>query len=90
LFHATVQYWKLLGACRGKDLDIFFAEERGSDVIAKYFCARCVVRAQCLDVALENDERGVWGGTTERERRRIKAQYIRPLVNDLARSSVGV
>ena len=37
-------------------------------------CAGCPVRAQCLEHALAHDERfGVWGGTSERERRRLKA-----------------
>jgi WhiB family redox-sensing transcriptional regulator len=42
---------------------------------AKKVCARCPVRTPCLDYALRNDERfGVWGGTTERERRRLKKE----------------
>jgi hypothetical protein len=40
---------------------------------AKRLCASCDVREQCLDYALDNDERfGIWGGHSERERRKIK------------------
>lgn len=40
---------------------------------AKTFCAVCKVRRECLDFALDNDCVGVWGGTTERERKRLLA-----------------
>jgi WhiB family transcriptional regulator, redox-sensing transcriptional regulator len=39
---------------------------------AKTFCARCKVKQQCLNFALENDCLGVWGGTTDRERKKMK------------------
>ena len=42
---------------------------------AKAICAQCPVRQACLEYALTNRERdGVWGGATERERRRIIRQ----------------
>lgn len=67
--------WRYRGACRGLDPDIFYPvsdEEAGP---AKDVCASCTVRQQCLEFALANREReGVWGGATERERRRILRQ----------------
>lgn len=42
---------------------------------AKRVCLACPVRVPCLDYALKHDERfGVWGGLSERERRRLKRQ----------------
>ena len=44
---------------------------------AKRVCRSCDVRAECLEYALENDERfGIWGGMSERERRRLKRQAV--------------
>jgi WhiB family redox-sensing transcriptional regulator len=62
-----------LGSCRGLDPDLFFPD-RGSTVVpAKAVCTDCIVRDECLDYALDNNERfGVWGGTSERERRRLR------------------
>ena len=67
--------WRYRGACRGLDPDVFYPvtdEEAGP---AKDVCGQCVVRQQCLEFALDNREReGVWGGATEKERRRILRQ----------------
>lgn len=41
---------------------------------AKRICAACPVRRPCLEWALANAEFGIWGGTSERERRRINKQ----------------
>ena len=71
--------WKHLGACVGKDRDLFFPDSsRWGEVRAKAICESCDVRAQCMDYAIEFNEVGIWGGTTERERKRIKNRYIRP------------
>jgi WhiB family redox-sensing transcriptional regulator len=36
-------------------------------------CVGCDVRAECLEYAMANDERfGIWGGLSERERRRLR------------------
>lgn len=62
-----------LGSCRGTDPDVFFPDRGESLEPAKSICAECIVRDECLEYALENRERfGVWGGTSERERRRIR------------------
>ena len=69
--------WRLLGACAGSELDVFYAEETDDGYAeatraAKSICARCVVREACLDSALRDRERiGVWGGMTARERARL-------------------
>jgi WhiB family transcriptional regulator, redox-sensing transcriptional regulator len=63
------------GACRGADPDLFFPDRGESLEPAKAVCAECVVRDECLEFALAAGERfGVWGGTSERERRRIRRQ----------------
>lgn len=64
--------WRQHGACRGTDPDIFYpvADEEAEE--AKAICATCPVREPCLEFALATRERdGVWGGATERERRRM-------------------
>lgn len=67
------QGWKLYAACYGQDPDIWYPE-RGQDVRpAKKVCAVCPARMACLSYALRNGERlGIWGGLTERERRRMR------------------
>lgn len=65
--------WQELGTCAQTDPDAFYPEKGGSVREAKAVCNRCPVTAECLDYAIRRDERyGVWGGTTERERRAIK------------------
>ena len=64
--------WRQRAACRGVDPDIFYpvSDEEAED--AKAICGQCPVRHACLEWALTNRESdGVWGGATERERRRI-------------------
>jgi len=65
--------WWFAGLCAQTDPELFFPEKGGSVREAKAVCARCPVRAQCLEHALAHDERfGVWGGLSEPERRRLK------------------
>ncbi|HET6919853.1 MAG TPA: WhiB family transcriptional regulator [Jiangellaceae bacterium] len=52
------------------------AKEAGRPHAAIRICADCPVRVECLQHALDNDEAGVWGGTTERERRRMRARRV--------------
>jgi WhiB family redox-sensing transcriptional regulator len=64
--------WEL-ALCRQVDPELFFPEKGGSTRDAKATCRGCPIRAECLEYALDNDERfGVWGGLSERERRRLK------------------
>ena len=62
-----------LGSCRGLDPEIFFPDRGHSLRPAQKVCGGCIVADECLEYALANGERfGVWGGTSERERRRIR------------------
>ena len=62
-----------LGSCRGMDPDIFFPDRGESLAPAKTVCGECIVRDECLEFALDHGERfGVWGGTSERERRKLR------------------
>ena len=65
--------WQERALCSQTDPEAFFPEKGGSTREAKKVCRSCEVRAECLEYALENDERfGIWGGLSERERRRLK------------------
>jgi WhiB family transcriptional regulator, redox-sensing transcriptional regulator len=65
--------WMLEARCLDADPEAFFPEKGGSTREAKRICAACPVRDECLQYALDNDERfGIWGGLSERERRRAK------------------
>jgi WhiB family redox-sensing transcriptional regulator len=62
--------WQDQGVCAEADPDAWFPEKGGSNREAKRICRICPVRAECLEYALEHDQRfGIWGGTSERERR---------------------
>lgn len=64
--------WREHALCAETDPEAFFPEKGGSAREAKELCAACAAQVQCLDYALTNDERfGVWGGLSERERRRL-------------------
>ena len=71
------QGWQDRALCAQTDPEAFFPEKGGSTREAKRVCRGCEVKAECLDYALENDERfGIWGGMSERERRRLKRAAI--------------
>lgn len=73
--------WWLHAECRGMDPAIFFPERGQDSRPAKACCAACPVRTQCLEDALEHDDHhGIWGGTSERERRRIRYDRRRATV----------
>jgi WhiB family redox-sensing transcriptional regulator len=65
--------WQADALCAQTDPEAFFPEKGGSTRDAKRICSGCEVKAQCLEYALQNDERfGIWGGLSERERRKLK------------------
>ncbi|MGH3866041.1 MAG: WhiB family transcriptional regulator [Pseudonocardiaceae bacterium] len=67
------QGWQERALCAQTDPEAFFPEKGGSTREAKRICAGCEVRAECLEYALTFDERfGIWGGLSERERRKLK------------------
>ena len=70
--------WRMAGACRGLNPDIFYPDEDSEADVAKAICESCVVQVACLEHALLRREKvGVWGGATERERRRMIRQRRR-------------
>jgi WhiB family redox-sensing transcriptional regulator len=67
--------WFNDGLCGQTDPEVFFPEKGGSTKDAKTVCLACPVRVQCLTWAMKTDQRfGVWGGLSERERRRLRLQ----------------
>jgi WhiB family transcriptional regulator, redox-sensing transcriptional regulator len=64
--------WMLRGSCRGADTRAFFPSDGLGVEAAQRICRSCPVRGECLEYALMNRiDQGVWGGASERERRRI-------------------
>ncbi|MGQ0805315.1 MAG: WhiB family transcriptional regulator [Actinomycetota bacterium] len=66
--------WREFARCRGVDPEVFYPVSDDDDAAdeAKSICALCPVREACLEYALSTREKnGVWGGLTERERRRV-------------------
>ena len=65
--------WQDQALCAETDPEAFFPEKGGSTREAKRICLGCEVRDACLEYALAHDERfGIWGGLSERERRRLR------------------
>lgn len=66
--------WAERSLCAQTDPEAFFPDKDGTTRHAKQVCAGCTVRAECLDWALTHHERfGIWGGLSERERRKVEA-----------------
>jgi WhiB family redox-sensing transcriptional regulator len=64
--------WMATGNCADKPPSLFFPSDGVGVEVAKRVCVDCPVREQCLEYALDNRiDHGVWGGTSERERRRL-------------------
>ena len=71
------EQWQERALCAQTDPEAFFPEKGGSTREAKRICLGCEVKDECLDYALAHDERfGIWGGLSERERRRLKRGII--------------
>jgi WhiB family redox-sensing transcriptional regulator len=69
--------WQERALCAQTDPEAFFPEKGGSTREAKKVCLGCDVRGECLEYALQNDERfGIWGGLSERERRKLKKKAV--------------
>ncbi|MGK2949724.1 MAG: WhiB family transcriptional regulator [Acidimicrobiales bacterium] len=70
--------WRRHSACRGLDPEIFYPPTDEEADLAKVVCGKCSVQERCLEFALQGREKeGVWGGATEKERRRILRQRRR-------------
>ncbi len=60
------------GNCNNHSPEVFFPKDGAGVAIAKHICSSCVVMQECLEYALSNRiDHGVWGGASERQRRRI-------------------
>ena len=69
--------WQERALCAQTDPEAFFPEKGGSTREAKRVCLTCEVRDECLEYALGHDERfGIWGGLSERERRRLRKRAV--------------
>ncbi|GLZ34852.1 transcriptional regulator WhiB [Lentzea sp. NBRC 105346] len=76
--------WMKSALCRETDPDAFYPDKGGSTVWAKRVCGNCPVRAECLEHALQHNEKhGVWGGLTERQRRRLqeRRRHDNPIID---------
>lgn len=66
-------HWSEQALCTQTDPEAFFPEQGCSVRAAKQVCQACPVRAECLEWALtHNEDNGVWGGASRRERQEIK------------------
>lgn len=63
--------WRQQAACRGKDPNMFILERGDQADPALAICRICPVQQPCLQYALDNSERGIWGGTSQKQRRRM-------------------
>lgn len=77
------QKWMAYARCRDAEVDpdLFYPERGGASTAepAKRVCASCLVQNRCLKFALDNgEELGIWGGTSEAERRKIRHERNRP------------
>ena len=74
--------WRDQSACRDTDPDLFFPVGTTGPAIeqienAKAVCRVCDVQKKCLEYALTtNQDSGIWGGTSEEERRKLRRQYV--------------
>ncbi len=81
---ATSSWWEM-AACASADPELFFpisttGAEKADVARAKDMCGRCDIRRRCLDYAIDSHQsHGIWGGTTEDERRVIEARRRRDL-----------
>lgn len=65
--------WEDDALCAQTDPEAFFPEKGGSTRDAKKICGSCEVRTRCLEYALEHNQQfGIWGGLSERERRKLR------------------
>ncbi|MEV5629145.1 WhiB family transcriptional regulator [Micromonospora tulbaghiae] len=73
----AVPDWHEDGLCRQVDADLFFPEKGQSAAPAKQICRACPVRAECRTWALDrNEQHGVWGGLSEKDRRELRRERV--------------
>lgn len=68
----SVDNWQEQSLCQNLDAftadNLFFLTSGKKSKQAQNFCDPCPVRQECIIVATLNDEKGVWGGTTDKDR----------------------
>jgi WhiB family redox-sensing transcriptional regulator len=70
-----VMSWHKYALCAYSNPESFFPEKGGSTKEAKLVCKKCRVTVECLEWAITADEKhGIWGGMSERERRKYKKE----------------
>jgi len=68
--------WAVFAACKGVYDVTFFPQTKDEERIARTVCSMCPVDVDCLNHALETNERfGIWGGLNERERRKLARKH---------------
>lgn len=77
----SIADWRARAACSGYPNTLFFPASDGADenVVekAKKVCGVCPVADECLEYALETNQRsGIWGGTTEKERKSLRRKWL--------------
>jgi WhiB family transcriptional regulator, redox-sensing transcriptional regulator len=77
---SLVTTWKDRAACAGYSNTVFFPSSDATPASiekAKAICATCPVTVDCLEYAFEtNQVAGIWGGTTEEERRSLRRKWL--------------
>lgn len=68
--------WHIRAACAGQDTEMFFSKNHYVIMQALEFCGRCPVQNDCLKLALELGEHGIWGGLTEEQRRAVEQREM--------------
>ena len=77
-----LEAWRTRSACRDSDPDVFFPIGITGSALeqietARRICTACTVSRDCLEFALAtNQEAGIWGGTTEEERRKLRKSWV--------------
>lgn len=71
------QEWMNDAACRGMDSELFFPGRGEATADVKAICGACPVRVECQDYAIGTEQFGIWGGLSERERKRIRTRLWR-------------
>ena len=74
--------WQKESACRGTNPDDFFTGQGQNPTAARKLCPTCPVQSECLDYGIMYDERGVWGGKTEKERKSLPVFIKTSLVRE--------
>lgn len=78
--------WHDKAKCKGWDPDIFYPDRGVPSSSAKAICNECAVQLDCLEFALTRDEHfGIWGGLSERERRKLYRERQRSSQRKLSR-----